>query len=79
MTKEKIIDAILNSKIAEIYDVHNYLIYADQCRTHEETILSVCSEGIIVIYDNGDLAYTYALTPFEEIAKIVILKEEILE
>ena len=73
MTKEKIIDAVLNSKVLEIYDKQGVQIIP------EETI-SVCSKGIIVIiYDDENKAYMYSLIPFEKVAKIVISKEEVIE
>ena len=76
MTKEKIIDAVLNSKVLEIYDKQNCLIY--QAIIPEE-VITVCSKGIIVIYDDGNSAYMYSLIPFEKVAKIVISKEEVIE
>lgn len=79
MTKEKIIDAILNSKVLEIYDTQNYRVYAAPCISREEVILSVCSKGIIVIYDDGNTAYMDSLIPFEKVTKIVISKEEVIE
>ena len=79
MTKEKIIDAVLNSKVLEIYNTQNCRVYAAPWISGEVTVLSVCSKGIIVIYDDGNLAYMYSLIPFEKVTKIVISKEEVLE
>ena len=79
MTKEKIIDAVLNSKVLEVYDAHNCRVYAAPWVSGEETALYVCSKGIIVIYDDGNTAYIYSLIPFEKVTKIVISKEEVLE
>lgn len=77
MTKEKIIDAVLNSKVLEVYDAQNCRIYA---APWVNTSLSVCSKGIIVIiYDDGNKSYMYSLIPFEKITKIVISKEEVIE
>ena len=79
MTKETIIDAVLNSKVLEVYDAQNYRVYAAPWVRGEETVLSVCSKGIIVIYDDGNMADMYSLIPFEKVTKIVISKEEVLE
>ena len=79
MTKEKIIDAVLNSKVLEVYDVQNYRVYAAPCISGEEVILSVCSKGIIVIYFEEDRTCYHSLIPFEKEAKIVISKEEVIE
>ena len=79
MTKEKIIDAVLNSKVLEVYDAQNYRVYAAPWISGEVTVLSVCSKGIIVIYDDGNAAYMYSLIPFEKVTKIVISKEEVIE
>ena len=79
MTKEIIIDAVLNSKVLEIYDAHNCIVYAAPWISGEVTVLSVCSKGIIVIYNDGNLAYMYSLVPFEKITKIVISKKEVIE
>lgn len=80
MTKEKIIDAVLNSKVLEIYNAQNCRIYAASWISREEVILSVCSKSIIVIiYDDRNKAYIYSHIPFKEIAKIVILKKEVIE
>ena len=79
MTKETIIDAVLNSKVLEVYDAQNCIVYTAPWISGEETVLSVCSKGIIVIYDDGNLAYMYSLIPFEKITKIVISKEKVLE
>lgn len=80
MIKEKIIDAVLNSKVLEIYDAQNCRVYAAPWVSGEETALSVCSKGIIVIiYDDGNKAYMYSLIPFEKVAKIVISKKEVIE
>ena len=79
MTKETIIDAVLNSKVLEIYNAQNYRVYAAPWVRGEETLLSVCSKGIIVIYDDENAPYMYYLIPFEKVTKIVISKEEVLE
>lgn len=79
MTKEKIIDAVLNSKVLEVYNAQNCRVYAAPWVGGEETVLSVCSKGIIVIYDDGITSYMYSLIPFEKVAKIVTSKEEVLE
>ena len=76
MTKETIIDAVLNSKILEMYDKQGAQIF--QTVIPEETI-SVCSKGIIVIYDGENMSYIDSLIPFEEVAKIVISKKIVLE
>ena len=39
MTKEKIIDAVLNSKVLEVYDAHNCRVYAAPWVSREETVL----------------------------------------
>lgn len=77
MTKEKIIDAVINSKVLKIYDKQDCPIY--QTIIPEETALSVCSKGIIVMYDDGNKTYMYSIIPFEKVAKIVISKEEVIE
>ena len=79
MTKEKIIDAVLNLKVLEIYNTQNCRVYAAPWISGEVTVLSVCSKGIIIIYNDGNTAYMYSLIPFEKVTKIVISKEEILE
>lgn len=79
MTKEKIIDAVLNLKVLEIYDEHDYRVYAAPWLSGEDTVLSVCSKGIIVIYDGETMSYISSLIPFEKVAKIVISKEEVIE
>ena len=79
MTKETIIDAVLNSKVLEIYNAQNCRVYAAPWISGEVTVLSVCSKGIIVIYNDGNAAYMYSLIPFEKITKIVISKKEVIE
>ena len=79
MTKEKIIDAVLNSKVLEIYNAQNYRVYAAPWVSGEVTVLSVCSKGIIVISNDGNTEYMYSLIPFEKVTKIVISKEEVIE
>ena len=79
MTKEKIIDAVLNSKVLEVYDAYNCRVYAAPWVSGEEVILSVCSKGIIVIYFEEDRTCYHSLIPFEEVAKIVISKKIVLE
>lgn len=79
MTKEKIIDTILNSKVLEIYSVKGCRVYAASWIGLENAILSVSSKGIILIYEEKNIKYAHFLIPFEEVAKIVISKKVVLE
>lgn len=76
MTKEKIIDAVLNSKVLEIYNKQDCMIYV---RGITEEILSVCSKGIIAICSDENTTLMTSFIPFEKVAKIVISKEEVIE
>ena len=83
MTKEEIINTVLNLDIISIEDIQGYTLFNKNLSIFEGAILSVCSRGVVVTYDNGDRKYMYALTPFEEIKKITYskayLKTEIIE
>lgn len=76
MTKETIIDVVLNSEVLEIYDKQGCTIYI---KGIEEEILSVCSKGIIAICSDENTTLMTSFIPFEKVGKIVILKKEVLE
>lgn len=74
MTKEEIINAVLNLNIIEIEDINGYPVFNNSLTIFEGAILSIYSRGVVVTYDNGDGKYMYALTPFEEIKKVTYSK-----
>lgn len=83
MTKEEIINTVLNLDIISIEDIQGYTLFDKDLTIFEGTILSVCSRGIVIIYNNGDGKYMYALAPFKKIKKItyskVYTKTEVIE
>lgn len=70
MTKEEIINTILNFDIIHIEDIRGYEIFDKESAQVEETILSVCSNGVVVTFQDVYKGYAYSLTPFEEIKSI---------
>lgn len=70
MTKEEIINAVLNFDIIHIEDIRGYEIFDKESTQVEETILSVCSNGVVVTFQDVYKGYAYSLTPFEDIKKI---------
>ena len=76
MTKEEIINAVLNLDVIEIEDINNYPVFNSSLKIFEGAVLSVCSRGVVVTYENGDGKYMYALTPFKEIKKITYSKQK---
>lgn len=73
MTKEKIINAVLNLNVTNIESTSGYNIFDSSLIIYEGAILSVCSRGVIVIYENA-AEYRYILIPFEKIKKITYTK-----
>lgn len=72
MTKEEIINVILNFDIVGICDINDKLIISKSCVGYGEDIISVCSKGVLVIYNAANFECMYSLTPFEQIKKIII-------
>lgn len=70
MTKEEIINAVLNFDIISIESIKGYTVFNNSLAGFEGAIVSVYSRGVVVIYDDGDMAYQRSLTPFEEIKSI---------
>ena len=79
MTKEEIINAVLNLDIIEIKDIRDYEIFAKGLVETNGAILSVCSNGVVVTFQDPYKGYAYSLTPFEEIKSIIYLKETTIE
>lgn len=72
MTKEEIINAVLNLNIVEIRDINDKIIISNSCVGYGGDIISVCSKGVLVIYNAANFECMYSLTPFEQIKKITI-------
>ena len=79
MTKEEIINAVLNFDIISIESIKGYTVFNINLAGFEGAVVSVYSRGIIVIYDDGDMAYRYSVTPFEEIKSITYSKIATIE
>lgn len=79
MTKEEIINAVLNLNVTEIVDEAFYTVFSKSLPLYKDAILSICSKGVIVTYDNGNKTYDFSLTPFDKIRRITYLIEETLE
>lgn len=73
MTKEEIINAVLNLNVTNIEDINGYPLFNNSLLIFESAILSVCSKGVVVIYENAG-EYRYTLTLFEDIKKITYSK-----
>lgn len=79
MTKEEIINAVLNFDIIHIEDTRGYEIFDKELVSSDDAILSVCSNGVVVTFQDPYKGYAYSLTPFEEIKSIIYLKETTIE
>ena len=72
MTKEEIINTVLNFNIEEIRDINDKIIISKSCVGYGGDIISVCSKGVLVIYNAANFECMYSLTPFEQIKNITI-------
>ena len=70
MTKEEIINAVLNFDVIHIEDTRGYEIFDKESAASDEAILSVCSNGVVVTFLDPYKGYAYSLTPFDDIKSI---------
>ena len=61
MTKEEIINAVLNLDIVEIYDINDKVIISKSCVGYGGDIISVCSKGVLVIYNAANFECMYSI------------------
>ena len=79
MTKEEIINAIVNFDIIHIEDIQGYEVFDKESAASDEAILSVCPNGVVVTFLDPYKGYAYSLTPFDDIKSITYLTIKTIE
>ena len=70
MTKEEIINTILNFNIVEIYDVNNTIVFSISRIGYEADVLFICTKGVGIICNTTNQEGIYHIFPFEQIKRL---------
>lgn len=79
MTKEEIINAVMNLDIVKIYTTDDKLAFSKSYLGYEDAVLSITPKAVMVTYCGGDLEVKHDLIPFDTIKQIVVLIEKVLK
>ena len=79
MTKEEIINIILNFNIIKVCDVKDTILFSTSLVGYKADVLFVCSKGVGIIYNTANQEGMYHIVPFEQIKRITYLTEKTIE